>query len=219
MNGLTSTLLISLYIACELIANITAGRPVQIAGFTAPGGVFIYALTFTLIDLLNERLGKTGARHVVLGALAANLLLAAYATVVLSLPAPAFFTTMAAFETVLGATPRIITASLIAYLISSMIDVEIFAFWKERIGGYRWARVLASNAVSTGIDSLLFVALAFFGTLPLLPLILGQYLIKMAVTVVSLPLIYATRTLSASQKVARPSAEREPHQATGLPPD
>jgi uncharacterized PurR-regulated membrane protein YhhQ (DUF165 family) len=61
------------------------------------------------------------------------------------------------------------------------------------VGGYRWLRVLISNTVSTGVDSVLFVTLAFLGILPVLPLIVGQYLVKMAVTVLSLPLIYVIR--------------------------
>lgn len=193
MNGLGLTLLVALYVACELAANITAGRPIQVMGISAPGGVFIYALTFTLIDLINERLGKVGARRVVIGAFAANLLLALYVSFVLALPAPAYFAQREAFVTVLGATPRIIGASLIAYLVSSFVDVEIFAAWKARIPGYHWLRVLASNAVSTLIDSILFVTIAFAGLLPLLPMIVGQYIIKMAITVVSIPLIYTVR--------------------------
>jgi hypothetical protein len=53
--------------------------------------------------------------------------------------------------------------------------------------------VLASNAVSTLIDSILFIGIAFASVFPVLPLIGGQYLVKMAVTVISLPLIYAAR--------------------------
>jgi len=197
MNSLGVTLLITLYVACELIANITAGRAVSLFGFTAPGGVFIYAVTFTLIDLINERLGKAGARRVVAGAFAANILFALYATLVLALPAPAFLEHGEAFAVVLGATPRVVIASLTAYLVSSLIDVEIFAVWKKRVGGHKWGRVLASNAVSTAIDSMLFVTIAFWGSLPLLPLIFGQYVIKMAVTLASIPLIYAAKDVNA----------------------
>ena len=192
MNGSATPLLIALYVACELIANVTAGRTVDVWGFAAPGGVFVYALTFTLIDLLNERMGKSGARQVVAAAFAANLLLALYTTLVLTLPAPLFFQEGDAYATVLGGTPRIVGASLTAYLLSSLLDVEVFAFWRERVGGPRWMRVLVSNGIATGLDSAVFVAIAFYGSLPLIPLIAGQYAIKMAVTVVSLPLIYAT---------------------------
>jgi len=192
---MSSTLLIALYIACELIANITANKTVSLFGVTAPGGVFIYALTFTLIDLVNEQFGKAGARRVIYAAFAANILFALYSAFVVLLPSPSFFTGREAFAQVLGSTPRIVAASLAAYIISSLIDVEVFDAWKRKIGGHKWARVLASNTVSTAVDSALFVSVAFGGLLPLLPLIAGQYLFKMAITVVSVPLIYATRSM------------------------
>lgn len=194
-----STLLISLYIACELIANITASKPVSVFGFVAPGGVFIYALTFTLIDLVNERLGRQGAQRVIYAAFAANTLLALYSMFIIALPSPSYYTNQNAIATVLGSTPRVVAASLLAYLVSSLIDVEIFAAWKRRVGGHKWARVILSNTVSTAVDSALFVTAAFAGTLPLIPLIVGQYLIKMAVTVISVPLIYASKYVDAEQ--------------------
>ncbi len=188
-----SVFLIGLYIACELIANITAAKPIELWGVVAPGGVLIYALSFTLIDLVNERMGKRGARRVVYTAFCANLLFALYSMLVVGMPSPAYFTGAQAFSTVLGTTPRIVGASLAAYIVSSLVDVEIFAAWKERVGRWKWARVLLSNTVSTLVDSALFVSLAFAGSFPLLPLIGGQYLIKMGVTFLSLPLIYATK--------------------------
>ena len=194
---MATTLLIGLYIACELIANITAAKPVSIFGIVAPGGVFIYALTFTLVDLVNERLGKRGAQRVIYTAFAANMLLALYASFVIFLPAPPFYSHQEAFDTVMGSTPRIVSASLAAYLVSSLIDVEIIAAWKERIRGPKWVRVIASNTVSTAVDSALFVALAFGGDMPLVPLIAGQYFVKMGVTVISLPLIYASKYVNA----------------------
>jgi len=198
------TLAIGLYIAAELIANVTAVKPIVLGrlGIIVPAGVFVYALTFTLLDLINERLGKRGARQVIGTAFCANLLLAAYAQLTVWLPAPAFFDGQAAVVRVLGATPRIVAASLIAYLVASLVDAEVFAWWRARVGGYRWVRVLVSNALSTGLDSVVFVTLAFAGVLPVLPLVVGQYLVKMGVTVVSLPLIYMIR--------ATPGAPAEP---------
>jgi queuosine precursor transporter len=189
------TLAIGLYIACELIANVTAVKPIVLGslGVVVPAGVFIYALTFTLLDLIHERLGKRGARQVIGTAFCANLLLAAYAQLTVWWPAPAFFDGQASVARVLGATPRIVGASLIAYLAASLLDAEVFAWWRARVGGYRWVRVLVSNAVSTAVDSLVFVTLAFAGVLPVLPLVVGQYVVKMVVTVLSLPLIYGIR--------------------------
>src|SRR5262245_4059672 len=108
------TLAIGLYIACELIANITAVKPIVLAslGIVVPAGVFIYALTFTLLDLVHERLGKRGARQVIGTAFLANLLLAVYAQLTVWWPPPAFFDGQASVARVLGATPRIVVASL-----------------------------------------------------------------------------------------------------------
>ena len=188
-----TTLLIGLYVACEIISNVTASKPVAIAGIVVPAAVFLYTLTFTLIDLINERLGKAGARQVIATAFAANLLLAGYVQFAIWLPAAPFYRDAEIFAGVLGSTPRIVFASLVAYLVSSLVDAEIFAWWRAHVAGPKWARVLTSNAVSTLVDSALFITIAFAGVLPVWPLIGGQYLVKMGVTLISLPLIYATR--------------------------
>jgi len=184
---------IGIYIACELIANVTASKPVSLGRIVVPAAVFIYTLTFTLIDLINEKLGKQGARRVIYSAFAANLLLAAYSQFAIWMPAAPFYAAQQAFAAVLGATPRIVFASLVAYLVSSLIDAEVFAWWRERVGRGKWARVLLSNAVSTLVDSILFISIAFYGIMPVYPLIKGQYLVKMAVTVISIPLIYLVK--------------------------
>jgi len=186
-------LLITLYVACELIANVTASKPVSLGPVTVPSAVFIYALTFTLIDLINERLGKERARRVIYSTLAANLLLAAYCRLAIALPAASFYSDSGAFASVLGSTPRIVAASLTAYLISSLIDTQIFAWWKEKVGGPKWVRVLVSNSISTAVDTAVFISIAFVGLMPVLGLMKGQYAVKMAITVMSLPLIYSIR--------------------------
>jgi uncharacterized integral membrane protein (TIGR00697 family) len=129
----------------------------------------------------------------VVTAFAANLLLAGYVQFAIWLPPAPFYQGAGSFAAVLGSTPRIVAASLIAYLISSLVDTEIFAWWRARVAGPKWARVLVSNTVSTLVDSILFISIAFAGVLPIVPLVKGQYLVKMGVTVVSLPLIYAAR--------------------------
>lgn len=189
-----TTILIGLYIACELIANVTASKPIQLGGVVVPAAIFIYTLTFTLIDLINESLGKEGARKVILTAFLANLLLAAYVQLAVILPPASFYSGQEAFSGVLGSTPRIVFASLTAYLVSSLIDAEIFSFWRARVQRLKWTRVLVSNAISTWVDSVIFIILAFYGTMPIWILIKGQYVVKMAITLLSLPLIYLVKS-------------------------
>jgi len=189
--SLADTIVVGLYIGAELAANVTEAKPVLFLGLTVDGGTLIYALTFTLIDLINERQGKRGAQKVIVAALAANLLLAAYVHLTIRLPYPAFFENQASYEQVLGPTPRIVAASLVAFFFASLVDTEVYAWLRARVRGYRWLSVLGSNAVGTLLDSVLFISLAFYGRFPLLPLIVGNYAIKMLVTGLSLPLIYA----------------------------
>jgi len=188
-------LLIGLYIACEVIANVTATKPVALGSIVVPAAVFIYALTFTLIDLVNERLGKQRARHVIYAAFAANFLLAIYCQFAIALPPASGYPNQEAFAGVLGSTWRIVIASLTAYLIASLVDVEIFAWWRQQVGRHMWARVLMSNAVSTFFDSVVFISIAFGGVpgYDVPDLIGGQYVVKMGITMVSIPLIYLVR--------------------------
>ena len=93
-------------------------------------------------------------------------------------------------------------ASLTAYLISSLVDVEVYHVWRKRVERWKWSRVLVSNAVSTLVDSVVFIFLAFYGILPVGPLIKGQYLIKMAITIASIPLIYIPSLRSRVVKAA-----------------
>jgi uncharacterized integral membrane protein (TIGR00697 family) len=130
---------------------------------------------------------------VILAAFIANLLLAGYVQLSVLLPPASFYSGQEAFARVLGSTPRIVFASLTAYLISSLIDAEIFAFWRARIQGLKWTRVLVSNAISTWVDSVIFITLAFYGIMPIWMLIKGQYIVKMAITLISLPLIYMVK--------------------------
>ena len=209
------TILIGLYIACELIANVTASKPVQLGGMVVPAAIFIYTLTFTLIDLINESFGKDGARRVILAAFLANVLLAVYTQVCVLLPGASFYKGQEAFAGVLGSTPRIVFASLTAYLISAFLDAEIFSFWKTRVRGPKWVRVLVSNTISTGIDSVIFITLAFYGIMPVWILIKGQYVVKMAITVGSLPLIYLIRSQKGKGEAASIPAREASISAAG----
>ncbi|MEP0813522.1 MAG: queuosine precursor transporter, partial [bacterium] len=105
-----------------------------------------------------------------------------------------WFEAAGSFSAVFGLTWRIVFASLTAYLISSLLDVELFARLRARLNP--GMRVVASNALSTLADSVVFIAIAFAGVFPpaqIGMLILGQYVVKLAVTGASVPLIYLVR--------------------------
>jgi len=207
---MSRTLIVGLYMACELIANVMASTPIVLSGGLAlPGGIFPHVLTFTLLDIANERLGEPTARRMVYATFVACAILAGYAYLVAVL-ARNFSLAWTEVPDHLAATPRIVVAGLLAYLAASLVDVRIFAWWRRYVRGPRRGAgtaavlcgVLASNTVSTLIDSIVFVGIAFglvvsqdeMGLVPVL--IVGQYAVKMGITLLSLPLIYAIRERS-----------------------
>lgn len=183
--------LVGLYLACELIANITASKLTIVGPFTVPAAVYIFTITYTLLDLINYTLGSREARRVVFAGFLGNVVLAGYSWLAINVPPAPFWSGQAGFAQVLGATPRVVTASLLAYLISSNIDVSTYAWLSKRVAP--WARVLISNAISLAADTAIFITIAFAGLASILPLMIGQYVVKMIVTVISIPLIYLAR--------------------------
>lgn len=191
-------LLVGVYIAAELVSNATAGRLVQIGAWVFPGAIFLYSLTFTLRDAVHTVGGWKVAKSLVWAGLAANLLLALYGILVTVLPKPVWFNDTA-YTQVFGTTVRVVFASLIAYGISTWLDALIFERMKQSIA----ARVLTSNLVSTTLDTVIFITLAFAGTgAPLLNLMIGQVVIKMVVSTVLIPLVYWVRNTLRSQGLA-----------------
>lgn len=178
------------YLLCQIIADVTASKMVDLFGIYVPAAVFIYALTFTLRDVVHKQLGKQQAVFMVLTAGVVNVLMAAYFMFTVWLKPAPFWGNQEAYNLILGVVPRVVGASILAEMISELIDTEIYHRIKHLAP---WKRVLGSNAVSLPIDSLIFVSVAFAGTMPLSALIavmLGQILLKAVITVISIPLIY-----------------------------
>lgn len=196
-------LLVGTYVMAQAIADIGATKLVEIGGVVMPGGTFIFALTFTLRDMIHKRLGREWARMTIFAAAGLNVLLAAYLLTISRLPSPDFFALGDAWRAIFAIVPAITIGSIVAELASELTDTEVYHFWKTRFPrAPQWSRVVASNFVSLPVDSIIFTALAFvllpplFGaeSMPLGQAITriasGQILYKAAVTLVSLPLIY-----------------------------
>jgi len=185
---------IALTASLIVIANIFAAKIIELGPFTVPAGVIAFSMTFFLTDILSERWGKREARHAVWAGFFANLLLIISIYFVTKWPPAPYATEISdMFEKVLTQTPRIIMASFITYLISQHHDVWAFHFWKKITKGkHLWFRNNASTITSQLIDSVLFITIAFYGIFPILPLILGQWAVKVIIAIADTPFLYAT---------------------------
>ena len=193
----TGIIVISIYIAAQLLSDIGSLKIALIAGFSVDAGTFIYPLTFTIRDLVHKQLGKTAARTVIILAAAINLFMVVFFQFAAWLPQDPTWGLGKEFSTILGPVWRIVTASIVAEVISELIDTEVYHFWVSRITRkYQWARVLISNAVSVPIDSLIFCWGAFGLTLPnsvVWSIFFANIIVKGLVTIVSLPAIYLVK--------------------------
>jgi queuosine precursor transporter len=184
-------LLLSIFIGCITIASVLANKIITVSGFFVPAGVLAYSVTFICTDVISEIWGRDRANATILGGFVALVSVLILVQLSLAWPKAPFWDNDIAFRSVLGSTSRIIVASFIAYLVSQYHDVWAFHFWK-RITNDRhlWLRNNLSTAVSQFLDSLIFITIAFYGVMPIGALIVGQWIVKMAIAALDTPVVY-----------------------------
>lgn len=201
------------YAGAQMLADIASLKIGLVAGFAVDMGTFIYPITFTLRDVVHKVLGKRNAQTLIVMAAVINLVMALYLGWVARVPSDPTWGLGESFSAILGPVWRIVIASILAEIVSELIDTEIYHWFVTKVTTrYQWARVLASNSVSIPIDNLIFAVIAF-GPLPGLennPLslpwpVVGQIfmfnlVVKYLVTLISLPLIYTTPDPDWSQR-------------------
>jgi uncharacterized integral membrane protein (TIGR00697 family) len=186
---------VAVFITCLLIANITAVKLVSLAGLIIPAGTIIFPLSYICGDVLTEVYGYRRARQVIWLGFGCNLLAVTAIWLAQILPGASFWDAQAAYERILGFTPRLLGASFCAYLVGEFANSFVLAKMKIWTGGrWLWTRTIGSTIVGEGLDSLLFVTVAFWGIIPagdLLTTILTQWGVKVAYEAVATPLTYA----------------------------
>jgi uncharacterized integral membrane protein (TIGR00697 family) len=188
-------LLVVLFVTSLLVSNIIAVKLVLVAGLLMPAGVIVFPLSYILSDVLTEVYGYSLARKVIWLGFLCNLLAVAVITIAGLLPAAPFWDGQEAFERILGASPRLLVSSFAAYLIGEFTNAYVLARLKVATEGrFLWLRTIGSTLVGQGLDSAIFVTLAFIGVLPgpaIAMAILTQWLIKSAYEALATPLTYA----------------------------
>jgi uncharacterized integral membrane protein (TIGR00697 family) len=184
----------SAYVAAQMLADIASLRIVSVGGLAVDAGTLVYPFTFTLRDLVHKIAGKGAARVLIFSAAAINVAMAGLFWLVARLPADAATGPQIAFGEVLSPVGRIVVASILAEVISELIDTEVYHRWVTRMGDrHQWGRVLASNGVAIPLDSAIFVAVAFLGVLPgtvVREIFWANVIAKGLITVISIPWIY-----------------------------
>ena len=184
----------AIFITSLITANIISVKLVSIFGFFLPAGIIIFPLSYIFGDILTEVYGYRLARLVIWLGFFCNLLLVIGILAGQILPAASFWDGQAAYERILGYTPRILVASFLAYLVGEFSNSFVLAKMKIATNGrWLWSRTIGSTLVGQGLDSAVFITLAFVGTIPLAALlsaIITQWLAKSVYEAAVTPLTY-----------------------------
>lgn len=188
-------ILAALFITCLLVSNIVAGKLFTVNNWVLPAGVILFPLTYVFGNILTEVYGFRHSRLVIWTGFGCSALMAFVFYIVILLPYPGFWGGQDAYATVLGMTPRLVFASLVAYFFGEFFNAAVLSKMKLLTKGrWLWTRTIGSTAVGQGVDTILFIFIAFAGIIPsavLVQMMIVQYLWKVGYEVVVTPATYA----------------------------
>ncbi len=182
----------SLYVSFQVIANVLSTKIalLPLTNLAIDGGTIIYPLTFTLRDFIHKTLGKQSARQIVILAGVVNLVMALLFVVIGKLTPDPSWPFQEAYQNILLPIWRITIASIVAQIISELVDTEIFSRAYHRFNDM--TAVLFSNSIALVVDSVIFSIIAFAGNLPwnvVWQIVITNILVKMVMSLLSTPTI------------------------------
>ena len=205
MNVSHRFLVISVIFVTSLItANIIAVKVISVGSLILPAAIVIFPLSYIFGDILTEVYGYRWARRVIWLGFLCNLIFVVFAWVGQLLPPAPFWGGQEAYESILGYTPRLLVASFGGYLVGEFINSFVLAKMKLLTKGrWLWTRTIGSTVVGQGLDTAVFITLAFVGTSSFaLIMILHHWLAKVAIETLATPFTYtAVNFLKKKEKI------------------
>lgn len=184
----------AIFISILLISNVASSKITSFWGLTFDAGTILFPLSYIIGDMLTEVYGYSRTRRIIWIGLLCNILMAATFMIVAVLPPDASWSNQSAYEAILGWTPRIVLASIVAYFAGEFINSFVLAKLKiQTKGRYLWMRTIGSTLIGQLIDTVLFCVIAFYGLLPtevLVAIIVSNYVFKLSIEVLFTPVTY-----------------------------
>ena len=186
------------FVTTLCVSNVITSKQVLLPfGITMTGAIYIFPITYILSDVFSEVYGYKWSRATCYFAFSMNLFMVLIFSLVIQTPAPDYWTNQEAFQTVLGSTPRVLFASLLAYVAGDLANDLIFKKMKEKhpheLKGFGW-RAISSSLAGEFVDSIIFLPIAFIGQMPVMTLVemtIAQVFLKTGYEAVILPVTYA----------------------------
>jgi uncharacterized integral membrane protein (TIGR00697 family) len=188
----------SLFVAALVTSNIIAVKVASVGPFTVPAAIVIFPLAYLFGDVLTEVWGYAVARVVIWSGFFANIVVVLFIAAAIAVPADSHYADQAAYSRILSQTPRLVIASLSAYLMGEFLNAFVLARMKVITQGrYLWTRTIGSTLIGQGVDSAMFISIAFAGLQPwslLLVVIRDVWILKVLYEVIATPITYAIVT-------------------------
>lgn len=184
-----------IYGGMVVLAGVLGNKQVALGDWLAvEAGIFPFLILVALSSAVSELQGQSTANKLVLWGFVPLILSIMLTALVLALPASPEMQAdrLTAFNTVLGQSPRLMAAGIVAYGTSQFLNVTIFSRLRGREGaGTSWLAIRGAiaSALSQIVDTLLFVTIAFYGVFPIANLMGGQMLAKVALSVLVIPFV------------------------------
>src|SRR5271157_282759 len=185
---------IVIFVVILLISNLVGAKIVAWGNMRFGGAQILFPFTYIFGDVFTEVYGYAGSRRAIWLGFFASILMALICAAIVALPPAPEFHEQHAYEVVLGVVPRMVAASLIAYLCGEFVNS--FTLAKMKIltrGRHLWTRTVGSTVTGQFVDSIVFMFVAFLGKESLgtiFTLIWSAYLFKVVYEVAMTPLTY-----------------------------
>jgi len=184
-----------IFVTCLITANIIAVKLISVATLVLPAAIVIFPISYIFGDILTEVYGYRQARRVIWLGFFCNLIAVGAIWIGQILPSADFWEAQEAYERILGYTPRLLVASFTAYLVGEFANSFVLAKMKIRTKGrWLWMRTIGSTFIGQGLDALIFITIAFVGTISaveLTRLVITHWLVKTAYEALATPFTYA----------------------------
>lgn len=183
----------AIFVTCLVTANIIAVKVISLGSVVLPAAIIVFPLSYIFGDILTEVYGYRWARRVIWLGFLCNLIFVIFARIGQAIPPASFWGGQEAYESILGPTWQILVASFVGYLVGEFANSFVLAKMKILTRGrWLWTRTIGSTIVGEGLDTAIFITLAYIGTTSFVPImILYHWLIKTGYEVAATPLTYA----------------------------
>lgn len=180
-----------LFNVCLIAANLLETKVIQLGNLTVTAGLLVFPISYIINDCIAEVWGFKKARLIIWSGFVMNFFVVSLGLIAVALPAAPFWDGEEHFDFVFGMAPRIVAASLMAFLVGSFLNAYVMSKMKVASGGRHFsARAILSTVVGETADSLIFFPVAFGGIIAWKELLLMmgiQIVMKSMYEVIILP--------------------------------